>query len=103
MNRAAATTAKVVGAIEPSQLIAPTPCAEYNVRRLINHLLFWGPSLESPARKEARMSPTATERDIDLTNGDWTSDLASQLLRTADGWSNPAAWDAARRPGLAGL
>ncbi|WP_026162515.1 TIGR03086 family metal-binding protein [Kribbella catacumbae] len=93
MTRAAATTAKVVGAIEPSQLTAPTPCAEYDVRSLVNHLLFWGPSLEAAARKEARMPPAAAESEIDLTSGDWTSDLAGQLRRTADAWSDPAAWD----------
>lgn len=93
MTRAATSTAKVVGAIEPSQLTAPTPCAEYDVRSLINHLLFWGPSLEAAARKEARMPPAAAESDIDLTTGDRTPDLANQLLRTADAWSDPTAWD----------
>jgi hypothetical protein len=39
------------------------------------------------------MPPAAAEGDVDLTSGDWTSDLASQLRRTADAWSDPAAWD----------
>ncbi|WP_433008176.1 TIGR03086 family metal-binding protein [Kribbella sp. CA-294648] len=93
MTRAAATTAKVVSAIEPGQLAAPTPCAEYDVRSLINHLLFWGPSLEAAARKEALMPPAAAENDIDLTTGDCTVDLATQLRQTADAWSDPAAWE----------
>jgi uncharacterized protein (TIGR03086 family) len=93
MTRAAATTAKVVSAIEPSQLTAPTPCTEYDVRTLINHLLFWGPSLEAAARKEPRMPPAAAETDIDLTTGDWSSNLTNQLQRTADAWTDPAAWD----------
>ncbi|MEU4394948.1 TIGR03086 family metal-binding protein [Kribbella sp. NPDC023855] len=93
MIRAAATTAKVVDAIEPGQLTAPTPCAEYDVRSLINHLLFWGPSLEAAAHKEALMPPAAAESDIDLTTGDCTADLADQLHRIADAWSDPAAWE----------
>lgn len=93
MTRAAATTAKLVSAIEPGQLTAPTPCAEYDVRTLINHLLFWGPSLEAAARKEARMPPAAAESDVDLTTGDCTTALADQLRRTADAWSDPAAWE----------
>lgn len=93
MTRAGKTTAAIVEAIDPSQLTAPTPCAEYDVRSLINHLLFWGPPLEAAARKEALMPPAAAESEVDLTRENWSADLTGQLLRTADAWSDPAAWD----------
>lgn len=43
--RAAAPLVEVIRNIKPDQLRAPTPCAEYDVRTLVNHLLFWGPSV----------------------------------------------------------
>jgi len=39
------------------------------------------------------MPPAAAEGDVDLTSGDWTSDLASQLRRTADAWSRAIGRD----------
>ncbi|CCH34627.1 TIGR03086 family metal-binding protein [Actinosynnema sp. NPDC047251] len=86
---AAAPVLEIIDAITPDQLDAPTPCAEYDVRRLIGHLLFWGPSLEAAARKEA-VTPAGAEADVDLT--DWRPRLRAQLERTAAAWSAPEAW-----------
>ncbi|HVW43032.1 MAG TPA: TIGR03086 family metal-binding protein [Amycolatopsis sp.] len=79
----------VVRTIRPGQLDAPTPCAKYDVRGLVNHLLFWGPSLEGAARKETVPPPGPPETDLGLT----TSDLLAQIDRTAKAWSEPAAWE----------
>lgn len=90
--RAVKTAVEVVGDIKPDQLGAPTPCAEYDVRKLVNHLLFWGPSLEGAARKEIVPPPAGEESSLDLTTGDWAADLTAQLTRTAQLWSAPDAW-----------
>ncbi|MDA3625990.1 TIGR03086 family metal-binding protein [Saccharopolyspora sp. WRP15-2] len=92
LSSAASALAGVVAGIEPGQLTAPTPCTEYTVRDLLNHLLFWGPSLEAGARKEAVPPPAAAEADVDLTEGDWQQAVAQQLDRTARAWSAPGAW-----------
>ncbi|MGH3683226.1 MAG: maleylpyruvate isomerase N-terminal domain-containing protein, partial [Natronosporangium sp.] len=42
IGQAAAPTVAIVRAIRADQLAAPTPCQEYDVRRLLNHLLYWG-------------------------------------------------------------
>jgi uncharacterized protein (TIGR03086 family) len=91
--RAAAPVVGVVRSIRPEQLDAPTPCAEFDVRRLVNHLLFWGPSLEAAARKEEVPPPSGAEADVDLTRGDWAGDLVAQLERTAAAWGAPGAWE----------
>jgi len=75
--------------IKPGQLGVPTPCTEYDVHALINHLLFWGPSLEGAARKENVPPPAGAERDLGLT----TDDLIAQLDRTTAAWSEPGAWE----------
>lgn len=84
--------AEIIHDIKPDQLDAPTPCADYDVRKLLNHLLFWGPSLEGAGRKEAVPPPAASDADVDLTVGDWAGALAAHLDRTIATWSAPTAW-----------
>ncbi|NKQ58842.1 TIGR03086 family protein [Amycolatopsis sp. K13G38] len=86
---AATCLQEVVRDIEPDQLGTPTPCPDYDVRGLINHLLFWGPSLEGAARKETVPPPAESEHDLGLT----AADLLAQLDRTAKAWSEPGAWN----------
>ncbi|SFB13984.1 TIGR03086 family protein [Amycolatopsis marina] len=90
--RAATPLLEIIRNIKPDQLDAPTPCAEYDVRRLLNHLLFWGPSLEGAARKETVPPPAESDSAVDLTGGDWAADVETQLNRIVDAWSKPRAW-----------
>ncbi len=92
IGRAAARVVEIVRNIKPDQLDVPTPCAEYDVRKLMNHLLFWGPSLEGAGRKQSVPPPAEVEPDVDLTQGDWAADLVAQLERTTAAWSGPQAW-----------
>lgn len=83
----------LIRTIETDQLGAPTPCREYDVGQLVNHLLFWGPSLEGAARKESIPPPEDDDRDIVLTHGDWAVALEAQLERLVAAWSEPVAWE----------
>lgn len=96
---AAAPTLMTVRAIRPEQFAAKTPCAEYDVRDLINHLRYWGPSLTGAARKESVPPPAADEPAADLTDGDGTAGLAADLERLVTAWSDPAAWTGTTRMG----
>ena len=93
VTSATAPAVAIVHAIRPDQLEAPTPCAEFTVRTLLNHLLYWGPSLVGAARKERVAPPAAGEREADLPDGDWAGALAGQIDRTAAAWSDPDAWE----------
>jgi uncharacterized protein (TIGR03086 family) len=88
---AAKTTSTVIGNISVDQLEARTPCSEFTVRQLINHLLFWGPSLAGAAHKETVPPAGTSEEDVDLTD-DWPVKLAAQTDALAAGWSEPRAW-----------
>jgi uncharacterized protein (TIGR03086 family) len=80
------------------RLEAPTPCAAYDVRRLINHLLYWGPVLEGAARKESVAPGASGEGAVDLT-GQWSADLAAQVERMVTAWGKPEAWEGLTRMG----
>jgi uncharacterized protein (TIGR03086 family) len=97
--RAATPLVEIIRAVTPDQLGARTPCAEYDVRQLVNHLLFWGPSLEGAARKESVPPPASAEADVDLTEGDWANALDRHLSRTVAAWSDPGAWEGSTRMG----
>ena len=91
--RAAGVLREIVGQVKPDQLAAPTPCTEFDVRKLVNHLLFWGPSLVGAARKETVPPPAESEADVDLTAGDWQTALLAHVENVVDAWSRPEAWD----------
>jgi uncharacterized protein (TIGR03086 family) len=93
VGAAAPVTLKIVDGID--SLDAPTPCAGWDVRALVNHLLHWGPSLAASARKEL-LEPG---EEVDRTGGDWRSLLRTQLGATAAAWSEPAAWEGSTRMG----
>lgn len=97
--RAVAPVVGVVRHVEPVQLDAPTPCTEWDVRRLIQHLLFWGPSLEGAGRKVAVPPPAEAESDLELVRDDWAGRLVGQLERITAAWSVPGAWQGTTRMG----
>jgi uncharacterized protein (TIGR03086 family) len=99
IDRAAAPTIEVVRAIATDQLDAPTPCRDYSVRQLVNHLLFWAPPLTGAARKDAVALPAASDLEVDLTGGDWSGRLSAALTRLAGAWADPSAWEGETRLG----
>lgn len=82
----------VVRGIKDTELGAATPCSDYDVRGLVNHLLFWGPSLEGAARKESVPPPAGSDTELDLVGADWAAALEAQLGRTVAEWSRDEAW-----------
>ncbi|GAA2637355.1 TIGR03086 family metal-binding protein [Dactylosporangium fulvum] len=85
--RAAPVTRQIVTALDDADLAAPTPCAGWDVRALVEHLLHWGPSLEGAAHK-ASVPPGAAD-----AGDDWRKALLGQYDRLADAWGAPAAWE----------
>ena len=92
LSDAADAMAAVTRTITDDQLANTTPCTEYDVRALVNHLLFWGPSLAGAGRKESVPQPAGTESDVDLTAGDWRGDLLGLLDEIRSSWAPPSAW-----------
>ncbi|MFF4242373.1 maleylpyruvate isomerase N-terminal domain-containing protein, partial [Actinomadura geliboluensis] len=93
LSDAAEAMAAVARTINDDQLADRTPCTEYDVRALVNHLLFWGPSLAGGGRKESVPQPAAAESDVDLAAGDWRGRLLALLDDITSSWAPPSAWE----------
>ncbi|NIH86788.1 TIGR03086 family metal-binding protein [Amycolatopsis granulosa] len=91
LDRAAREFTRLLRAVEPGQLGNRTPCTEYDVRALLNHLLHWGPWLAAALRREPAPAAVGGERDADLTRGDWLGDLCTLVDDLVDACGRPGA------------
>ncbi|MGY1619717.1 TIGR03086 family metal-binding protein [Geodermatophilus sp. SYSU D00691] len=97
VRTAAELAASAVAAVPADRWTAPTPCADFDVRALVEHLA-WGALLSLHA---ARREPL--ERDwssagpppflAGLPPQDWAPAVAQQLRAAADAWGEPGAWE----------
>jgi len=84
--------ALVVDNVTPAELGDPTPCAEWDVRALLNHVILWTSySLERRAHGES-VAPELMERDF-AAEPDFAADYRAQLDRALAAWADPAVWD----------
>jgi len=84
---AAASTAR---GVSPGQLASPTPCQEWQVRPLANHLLQVTTAL-SLAGRGAAVPGDIWDRD--LMSDDWANRLDEQARQAIEAWSEPSAWE----------
>jgi uncharacterized protein (TIGR03086 family) len=73
-------------------LAAPTPCAGYDVRGLLNHLLYWGPWLIAAGRREGPPAMGSGEAEAARVTDGWRADLEKQTETLAEVFGTPAAW-----------
>ncbi|WP_030547114.1 TIGR03086 family metal-binding protein [Streptomyces albus] len=90
LEAAARQAVPVVRSIGDERLGAPTPCADYTVRDLLNHLLHVVIGFQAlAARKEADF---ATTPDHLARIGDgWRDAFAEETERLAEAWAAPGA------------
>ena len=89
--------AAAVAAVPADRWSAPTPCTDYDLRTLVDHLA-WGTVL-------SQRSATRTPFEHDWGSGEsapflaeqapekWAAALAPELGAAADAWADPAAWE----------
>lgn len=102
MAKAATSAVAVARNVKPDQLSAPTPCPEWDVRALVNHLMFWSAfRSELAARKEEAPADDPITEQTDFTaQRDWPDTFAQQLDKAVAAWSAPGATEG--ETGLAG-
>jgi uncharacterized protein (TIGR03086 family) len=92
MTAAADASSRVAGNVRPGQFGEPTPCAEWDVRTLLNHLILWTSySLERRAHGES-VVPELMEKDF-AAEPAFAAGYRSQLDRALAAWAEPAVWD----------
>ncbi|MEU5262387.1 TIGR03086 family metal-binding protein [Amycolatopsis sp. NPDC021455] len=101
LRPAAAGFLRIADALD--DLTLPTPCAGYDVRGLVNHLLYWGPWLVAAGRREEPPSPGVSEAEATLVGDDWRSALEKQTSTLVDVFGAASAWTGMTALGTASL
>jgi uncharacterized protein (TIGR03086 family) len=80
-----------VGGTRQDQLTSTTPCPDWDVRTLLNHIILW---TAYSAEQRARGGSVAEElmsKDF-AANPDFAEDYKAQLDRALTAWEDPEAW-----------
>ena len=92
MTDAADAAARTVDNVRPAQFGDPTPCPEWDVPRLLNHLILWTSySAERRAHGES-VSEELMAKDF-AAEPDFAAAYRAQLDRALAAWADPAAWE----------
>ena len=89
ITHAAAAAADVVAGVRPDQLDGPTPCAEFDVRTLGNHMTGFLPYSANAARK----GPALEGEPPDFTANDWAATYAAMANDLAAAWSEEGSME----------
>jgi uncharacterized protein (TIGR03086 family) len=85
--------AELVEHVDDAQLGAPTPCPDYTVADLLDHIGGLARAFAAAARKED--GPNASPPppgDADHLGDDWRERIPRDLATLADAWADDAAW-----------
>ncbi|MFF3325512.1 TIGR03086 family metal-binding protein [Streptomyces sp. NPDC002889] len=92
LTACAAEAARIAGGVGAEQLCAPTPCKEWDVRALVNHLVLYSShGLEHRALRKP-LPDALVARDF-TAEADWAARYAARLDRALAAWSDPAVWE----------
>jgi uncharacterized protein (TIGR03086 family) len=86
-HAAAAAARPVVRGITAEQFTAATPCREYSVAQLLNHLF----QVVEQFTRAARGEDMEFGEEPDRLHGDWHADFDAALDRLVTAWSDPEA------------
>jgi uncharacterized protein (TIGR03086 family) len=91
MAASAAEAARVVCGVSSDQLSGATPCTDWDLHALLNHMILWTAySAERRARDE-QVPDEEMSKDFVAEPG-YAADYAAQLDKAVAAWSDPAAW-----------
>ncbi|MZD08108.1 TIGR03086 family protein [Streptomyces sp. SID5785] len=92
LTECAAESARVAAGVGPERLGAPSGCAGWDVRTLVNHWVLHGAhGLEHRALRTP-LPDALTARDFTADPG-WAADFAARLDIAVAAWAGPAVWE----------
>lgn len=89
---ASAVSAVVAGA-GALDLSSATPCADFDLKALINHVIGTTAALARVGRREPLDPTDPYGEHTDASGGDWQGQLTSNLDGLAQAWAEPQAWE----------
>lgn len=92
MVSAAAETTRIVTEVSVGQLADPTPCPDWDVRALLNHIILWTAYSAEQRAYGGSVPEELMSRDFAADPG-FASDYAAQAGKAVAAWSDQAAWD----------
>ena len=97
---AAERLADLVRGIPEDALDAPTPCPDYTVGDLVDHIGGAARAFTGAAAKDmGEVTGTAPSGDASRLADDWRTRIPPDLIGLADAWRDPAAWTGMTRAG----
>lgn len=92
MTSAAAETTRIVGGVSADQLVGPTPCPDWDVRALVNHIILWTSHSAEQRAHGGSVAEELMSKDF-AAEPDFAEDYAAQVDKALAAWSDPAAWE----------
>lgn len=88
LNSALDETVRIVSGIRPDQMHNPTPCAQWDVRQIIDHLVTGNLRLAARARGE-----TPSDLQGDILDSDPATLYMASVAELEEAWRDPAAME----------
>jgi uncharacterized protein (TIGR03086 family) len=95
MSAAAAETARVVGNVNAGELDSKTPCADWDLRTLLNHTILWTAYSAEQRAHGKSVAEDLMSKDFAAEPG-FAADYQAQVARAVQAWSDPKAWAGGR-------
>ena len=100
LTPAARTIADLVGGIPDDMLDAPTPCPDYTVGDLVDHVGGTAVAFTGAAHKDmGEATATGPFGDASRLTDDWRVRIPRDLIGLAEAWRDPEAWTGMTRAG----
>jgi uncharacterized protein (TIGR03086 family) len=99
LGPAARQLASLLENIPDEQLTTRTPCTEYTLGDLIDHVSGLSLAFTAAAAKDTSQTGAAPSGDAARLPADWHARIPQQLTALAEAWREPAAWEGTTQAG----
>jgi uncharacterized protein (TIGR03086 family) len=91
MTGAVAETVRVVANVNAGELDGTTPCADWDLRTLVNHTILWTAYSAEQRAYGKSVAEDLMSKDFTAEPG-FAEDYQAQAAKAVAAWSDPAAW-----------